>query len=321
MSSKLKSRILKSIKNKKLNVFGLFLILTFLFSALTKLSKKYTDAITLDISYANLPEQNIITLNSVPKVRATISAYGFDLLWYHFRNHSIKVDFEKDVYMVGNTYVWVTNKYKHRIAEQLSNSAEVVSLEKDTIRFPFEALASKKVPVVLNAKVNFKPGYDILNDYRIKPDSVDVIGSDSEISKISSVQTQLMDLKEVTDTINKVLNLEKPDSPNVKFSINEVKISAKVERFTEGTLEVPVTIINKPLDISINYFPKTVTVSFYTSLNNYKNIKPLDFKVDCDFAETENANKAFFVPQLVKIPKDVKSAKLKQNRVEFIITE
>ena len=318
MPSKLKSKILKSIKNKKLNVFGLFLVLTFLFSALTKLSKKYTDDITLNISYKNLPQQSIITLESVPKFRATVSAYGFDLLLYHFRNHSVQVDFDKDVYIKDSAYIWVASKFKHKISEQLTNSAEVISLEKDTIKFPFETLADKKVPVVLNANVAFKPGYDILNDYVIRPDSVDIMGSASEVSKISKVETELLNLKEVTGTINTALALKKLDNPNIKFSTNDVNVSAKVEKFTEGTMEVPVTIINKPLDVSINYFPKTVTVSFYTSLNNYKNIKPLDFKVDCDFAETENTNKAFFVPKLVK---EVKSAKLKQNKVEFIITQ
>lgn len=320
MLTKLKSRIIKSIRNKKLNVFGLFLVLTFVFSALTKLSKTYTDNITLDIRYVNLPEQDVITLDSLPKINATVSAFGFDLLWYQFRKHTIQIDFEKDVYIKDSTYVWIASKFKNEINNQLGNSAEVVSLEKDTLRFPFETLIVKKVPVILNSKVVFKTGYDILDSYTIRPDSVNVIGSALEVSKISKVETELLSMKDVIDTINKTLVLMKPENPNVKFSTNEVSVSVKVEKFTEGTLEVPVTIINKPLDVPINYFPKTVTVLYYTSLNSYKTIKPLDFKVDCDFAETENTNKAFFVPKLVKIPKEVKSARLKQNKVEFIIT-
>ena len=321
MLTKLKTKVLKSIKNKKLNVFGLFFLLTFMFLAITKLSKKYTDDITLDITFVNLPKQTVITLDSLPKCNTVVSAYGFNLLFYHFKKHTIPVDFDNDVYIKDSAYVWEVSKFKHKISAQLGLSAEVISLEQETIWFPFETLSSKKVPVVLNSKINFKPGYDILNHITIVPDSVDVIGSTSEISEISKVETEVLNLKDVTDSINKMIFLRKSDNPNVKYSKNEVKVSAKVEKFTEGTLEVPVTIVNKPLEVNINYFPKAVTVSYYVSLNDYKTIKPLDFKVECDFSEIENSNKAFFVPKLVKSPELVKNVRLKQNRVEFILMQ
>ena len=321
MLNELKSKILKSIKNKKLNVFGLFFLLTFIFLALTKLSKKYTQDITLDINYVNLPKQKIIMLDSTPKCNAVVSAYGFNLLSYYFKKHSIKVDFDKDVYVKDSNFVWIASKFKHKISAQLGNAAEVISLEHDTIKFPFKTLSAKKVPVVLNSKVIFKPGYDVLGQFAIQPDSVNVIGSADELSQITKAETELLQLKDVTDSINKVILLKKPEDNKLKFSENSVRVSAKVEKFTEGTLSVPITIINKPIDVSINYFPKAVDVSYYVSLNNYKNIKPLDFKVECDFSEIANTDKTFLTPKLVKMPKLVKNVRLKQNKVEFILMQ
>lgn len=321
MLSKLKSKVLKSIKNKKLNVFGLFFLLTFVFLALTKLSKTYTDTITLDITYVNLPKHRIITLDSLPKCNAVVSDYGFNLLSYQFKKRSITIDFNTDVFIKDSNYVWVANKKKNTINDQLINSTEIISLYPDTIKFPFATLAVKKVPVILNSKVSFKSGYDILKGFTVSPDSIDVIGSASDISKITKVETEQLNLKNVIDTINTVLKLKKLESRKVKFSTNEIRISAKVEKFTEGTIEVPITIVNKPLDVSINYFPKSITVSYYVSLNDYKNIKPLDFKVECDFSEIENTNKSFFVPKLVKTPELVKNVRLKQNKVEFILLQ
>lgn len=321
MLRKLKSKVLKSIKNKKLNVFGLFFLLTFAFLTLTKLSKTYTDTITLDITYVNLPKHRIITLDSLPKCNAVVSDYGFNLLSYHFKKHSITIDFNTDVFIKDSNYVWVANKKKNKINDKLINSTEIISLEPDTIKFPFATLAVKKVPVILNSKVSFKSGYDILKGFTVLPDSIDVIGSASDISEITKVETEQLNLKNVIDTINTVLKLKKLETKKVKFSTNEIRISAKVEKFTEGTMEVPVTIVNKPLDVSINYFPKSITVSYYVSLNDYKNIKPLDFKVECDFSEIENTNKSFFVPKLVKTPELVKNVRLKQNKVEFILLQ
>ncbi len=321
MLTRLKSKILKSIKNKKLNVFLLFLVLTFGFLALSKLSKKYTENIALDITYVNLPEQRVITLDSSPKCKVVVSDYGFNLLAYYFKKHSIQIDFTKDVFVKDSQYIWVANKNRPKINAQLGNTTEVISLESDTIIFPFETLFVKKVPVILNSKISFKSGYDILNHFNLKPDSINVIGTESEVSQVANVETKILNLKDVSDTINTVLFLKKFDKSNIKFSKNSVNVSAKVEKFTEGTLEVPITIVNKPLEVSINYFPKAIAVSYYVSLNNYKNIKPLDFKVECNFSEIENTNKTFFTPKLVKIPESVKNVRMKQNKVEFILMQ
>lgn len=321
MLNNLRKKVLKSIKNKKLNVFGLFFLLTFAFLALTKLSKRYTENIALNINYINLPKYRVITLDSPPICNAVVSDYGFNLFAYHFKKHSISVDFDKDVYVKDSNYVWVVNKDKYKVQIQIGKTTEILSLEHDTIKFPFETLAMKKVPVVLNSKISFKSGYDVLNQYILKPDSVNVIGSTSDIAKIAKAETEQLNLKEVTDTINSVLRLKKLDNNKIKFSNNTIKVSAKVEKFTEGTLEVPITVVNKPLDVAINYFPKGIPVSYYVSLNNYKSIKPTDFKVECDFAEIENTSRTYFTPKLVKTPILVKNARLKQNKVEFILIQ
>ncbi|RIA10003.1 YbbR-like protein [Flavobacteriaceae bacterium MAR_2010_72] len=320
MSSKVKSKFIKSIQSKKLHVFGLFFLCAFLFLALTKLSKTYTEDITVAIVFRNVPQNKVIITDSFPKINATVSAYGFSLFFYQFKTHTIAVDISKDVFRQQNNYVWVTNKYKHKINDQLDQFTEIVLIEPDTIYFPFETLSTKKVPIVLNENVVFKSGYNILNGFEVKPDSVKVIGSEEEVSKIKSVETSPLSLKDVSTDIDVMLSLKKP-SPKLKYSISETRINAKVEKFTEGTIEIPVTIVNKPLDVEVNYFPKVITLSYNVSLDNYKNVKPLDFKVECDYSEIEQSNKTYFTPKLVKSSPLVKNVKLKQNKVEFILMQ
>jgi len=265
MRNSFKSKILKSVKNKRLNVFGLFFLLTFAFLALTKLSKKYTEAIDLDIKYVNLPENRLITLDSAPKCNALVSDIGFNLLLYHFKKQKIQIDFEKDVFEKDSNYIWILDKNDIIFNARLGTTTEIISFEHDTIKFPFETLSTKKVPIVLNSKITFTPGYDILNTYRISPDSINVLGSYSSISEISKVETEQLNLKDVNYSINQTLRLKPLDNQGIKFSENSVNVSAKVEKFTEGILEIPVTIVNKPLDVAVNYFPKTVAVSFYVA--------------------------------------------------------
>lgn len=321
MLNRLKSKVFKSIKNKKLNVFGLFLLLTFAFLALTKLSKKYTEVIALDISYVNLPENRIISMDSLPKCNAVVSDYGFNLLTFHFKKQAISIDFEKDVIEKDSNYIWIVEKNRHKIKSQLGNSIEVVSLEHDTLKFPFKTLSIKKVPVVLISKIHFKSGYDVLDDYIIKPDSIKVYGSLADISNITSVETEPLDMNDVSDAFAKNIKLKKSKNNQIKYSDSKIHVSANVEKFTEGNLEVPISIINKPIDVTINYFPKAIMVFYNVSLNNYKAIKPIDFKVECDFSEIESNNKTYLTPKLVKVPDLVKNVRLKQHKVEFILIQ
>jgi len=80
-----------------------------------------------------------------------------------------------------------------------------------------------------------------------------------------------------------------------------------------------VTIINIPEDLSINFFPKEISVIFYSSLDAYNSIDKTDFTVECDFNLLTTDNN-YLNPVLVKQPLNVKTAKLKITQLEFIIT-
>jgi hypothetical protein len=180
----------------------------------------------------------------------------------------------------------------------------------------------KKVPVKLDAEINYAAGYDLLDNLIIQPDSVKVIGPKNVVENISRIKTKNIKLKDVNIAIDEQLELVIDKSmENVKLNRYKVKLSGSVDKFTEGTFEVPVSIVNLPSNIKINYFPKTVLVSYYVSLENYNKVKALDFIINCDYAEVKDQDRTFFTPRLVTKPSIVKSAKMKQNKVEFIILE
>jgi YbbR domain-containing protein len=198
----------------------------------------------------------------------------------------------------------------------------VLSIAPDSLIFPFENMSVKTVPVKLNTEITFASGYDILDNINIEPDSVKVIGPKNIVDNISRINTKVLKLNNVNSTIDEKVNLVLDKSlQKVKISNDKVRLFGSVEKFTEGTFEVPITIINLPADVKINYFPKTISVSYYVSLQNYKSIKTSDFKIICDYSEVQNQDRTYFKPQLVTKSALVKSAKMKQNKVEFIITQ
>ena len=319
MIKKIKSDLVASIKNKRINVFFLFLLFAFIILLFTKLSKEYTNTLAFDIEKLNVPQENII-LNDSVKLNITLKTHGFKWLKYYVSKPKIKIDFSKDVYKKDAVFVW--NKSKAYLGNtQFDKQVELLNFLPDTLTFRYGVNLVKKVPVKLNARVNFSPGFDMSGTLVSEPDSIDVIGPNILVSKIEYIETEEVALNDVRADVSESLNLKLPrNNSDLKFSGSKVVLKAKVEKFTEGTLKIPVSIVNPPKDIKLKYFPKEVSVSYYVSLSDFKSIKKNKFKVICDYAKT-NENQSFLVPELIKFPKEVKNAKISQKRIEFIITK
>ena len=255
MLSKLKPILTRSIKNKKLNVFGLFFLLAFLILVLSKLSKSYTEIITVGINYTNLPEDKVLTSDDQPELNIMVTTYGFNLLGSYFYDKTIPVDFDNDVFIKGEDYVWIANRALPTIENQFGNNFKIVSIQPDTLSFPFGTLSVKKVPIQINSSVTYASGYDTLKGVIVVPDSVKVIGSSSEINTINYVETSELSLFNIKENINTSIRLKLPEEGHtLKLSQDEVVITAEVQKFTEGTLQIPVVINNLPTDTQINYF-------------------------------------------------------------------
>lgn len=322
MFKQIRQRFSKFIKSKKINVFLLFLLLSFSVLMFTKLSQKFGDSLTLTIIPKNLPENIIINQNSVPEVDVTFSDYGFKILYYSFKNLKLPVDLNEDAVRKNNKYLWLPNNSSSKIASFLGDSAELISVSPDSIVFPFDTLSVKKVAVNLQSKILYASGYDKLDSVSISPDSIQLIGATKEISEINSISTKMLEMDNVKNNVETSIEIELPEnSKKIKFSTEEVSVFIPVDKFTEGTLDVPVLVNNLPADIEINYFPKTIKVAYYVSLKNYKSIKASDFKIDCNFVEAKQKNQTFFTPNLTIKSNKVKTARMKQDKVEYIIVK
>lgn len=322
MLTKLRSILIRSVKNKKLNVFGLFFLLAFLILVLSKLSKSYTETLTLGVNYINLPEDIVLTTQSQPKINITVNTYGFNLLGSYFYDKTVPIDLDNDAYVNKKTYVWIANRALPNIKNKFGKNFKIESIQPDTLIIPFGTLSVKKVPIKLNSNVTYASGYDTLKGMIMVPDSVNIIGSNTEINSINYVETLELSLLNVKQNINTSINLKLPEAGHtLKLSKEKVTVTAEVQKFTEGTLEIPVVINNLPPDTHINFFPKMIKVSYEVSLSDYKFIKPTDFKIECDYLDIIASNKSFFTPKFKRLPENVKRVKMKQDKIEYIITE
>ena len=316
MCSKKRANILEILKKRNINRFSVFLGIAFVFLIFSKLSSDYNQPIKLKLKFTDLPEEIIIKSDSSNTIEAVVEAKGFALVPYIFNNtETISLNANEDVIVNENEFVFEVQKNSFLLEEQLGSSYKIRSLKPELLHIAYSKRASKVVPVKLNSDIKYATGYDLYGNFTLSNDSVKIVGPTDKIADISFVTTNQLKLTEVNTDIKTSVMINKIQ--DVEVFPKSIDVEAAVKRFTEGKIEVPLTIINMPENVLINYFPKTVTLSYYVDLESFNSITSSAFSVECDYSLI-NSNQTYFVPKIAKMPEFVKRVNIKQKRIDFI---
>lgn len=219
-----------------------------------------------------------------------------------------------------------TGLYSISLADQLPYmaaqhpSVKFEAIVKDTLLLDIGKLDSKVVPVVLSQNIQFKPGYHHDGIYILNPDSIRLTGPETQIRNILSIETQELNLQEVMDSLDIEVNLD--FSPylgqNLKWSADKVGIIAAVEKYTEGSFEVPVLIRNIPDSLEIKIFPKKVSVFYQTGLSKFNQVSSSDFVLSADFNKSMELGINYMDVEIEQKSKLVRFVRINPVKLEFL---
>lgn len=318
MATKFKLNISNYLKRTNVKRFIVFFIIAFVFLLFSKFSNDYKQVIILKPSIANLDDEIILDDTHSKTIEVKVEGKGFTLVPFIFDNiRVLNIDTEKHLKATDSVFIFDVGENRAMIDDLLGNSYKILSIKPQTITIPYEKQTSKIVPLTFNKKIQYVSGFDINGNFELGMDSVKAVGPLSELKKIKSIATDTLKLTGVKKDINETLDINLSAYKEVDIFPKKVNVTASVSRFTEGKVEVPISVINKPSEITINYFPKTVTVTYYVTLEDYKTIDSSNFIVECDFANVKE-NQTFLIPEITKQPKSVKRVNIKQKRIDFI---
>ena len=308
--------------NDKLNIFNyktfnnflIFLLISILFSTIVKLTKVHTQSISYKINLVDIPDNKIITKQSADSIKLTVSSFGLDFIKYYLSNQVINIS-SNDILDNSQSYVITQSNSFSQIDNFITPKFELVSINFDSLFFDYDRLRTKKVPVILNSSINFSQGFDYFENFTLIPDSISVIGSELVLESINAVTTKELILDNLKSSVNENLLLDIRNT-NLKYSNKSVKLFIDVEKSTESILDIPVSIINIPKDIELNYYPKMIKISFTVSLDNYQSYSSKDFKIICDFNEISKDGK--LTAEVINQPKLIKNLRLMNNEIQYV---
>ncbi|WP_456423598.1 CdaR family protein [Lutibacter sp.] len=305
---------------RKVKVFLFILLLTSIIWLLIELSKITNSTAVFKIEYKNIPTGMLLQRKPISEINIVLKAPGFSLLKYKIKKNKVALNLNK-VAKGNSNYYLLPNQQKAYLNAQLPRETEVVSVLKDTIFIELGKNKSKKVPVNLQLDIKFKLGYNLTAPLKIIPDSVTITGPEKHVDSIKELSNRLLELNDVHKNIYKELDLKlPPKNANVILNTTKVLVKANVDKFTEGSFNIPVTIINKPEGIKINTFPNTIEVIYQAGLSNFNKITKNSFLVVYDYKQYEKDTLIQFLTPIIKQKSEfISSLKINPSKIEFLI--
>jgi YbbR domain-containing protein len=303
-------------RNQKVYVFFICFLIAALFWLLLVLTKDYSSSLHVKVSYSNFPP-GLVPVNRLPnRFFLNIRASGYNLISMD-EDNEVNVDVtallgpEKGVRKVSSRVLM------RDVAQQLGNDISIISIDPDTVVFDLSFSTAVKLPIKANLDVTFDRQYDSIGGVQLTPDSVTAHIPVSYLGTITQIETEKINASSLRAPLQKKVKLINPEG--VSLDTSEAALLLKVEKFTEGTVAVPVKLVNVPSGLTIKIYPDKVTVKYLVSLSHYADIKPEMFSVTADASSASSDSDEKLDVKIMNWPAGLHSVTCQPQQVDFIL--
>ena len=305
--------------SKDILSFLLFLTISAGFWYVHALGKERERNLIIPIHFVGLP-LNVNFTNSPPtEISLDIKDQGLRLFDYSSGQLSpLVIDVSRTFSEKGEILI-SSEQLRLRISNYLKPTTTILEIRPDSILLKYEKLYMKILPITLKSNIELSHQYKFSEDIKIKPSNVTVYGSKKTLDTLKSINTELLELKNISDTCYYYCKLIQNKS--LHYSVNKTRVSLFVEQFTERKIQIPVTAINCPENLAVRTFPAFVNATYIVGLSRFNTLNPLDIQVYLDYNDLKS-NK--LSKQILKIKNNttyISNILISPLEVEFILEQ
>jgi len=308
----------KNIPWKKILAFLFFVLLSCIFWVMQVSRQKYEATLTIPVKYINIPD-SIVFENDLPlTVNARIKDDGWVLFKYYFtrRSDSMIVDVRDIVKSTPDKIIQGRN-FEQLIRTKLFVTSELISYTPTRMSYIYALLHDKKLPVIYNGNVSLADGHMLIGDLSVSPDTVLVYGSREALDTLYYAYT-------VTDTITNVKSEQKvvvamKPIRGIKYVPDIVTLTIPADQFIEKSVEVPITCINLPPNLSIKFFPSSVKILFDIGKTREDNNIADNFKIVIDYNDIKDLKDSSIPVRITESPDYIRTKLPEPSEVEFVL--
>jgi hypothetical protein len=297
---------------KNLHIVVLSVIFSIILWVSISLSNDYYATVNVPIKLVNFPAGYSTASNIPAEISVKLKGKGWKLLGV---NLSTKSDYTISVEDSGRINV---NLYNFLGENQwLSSDIEVIDMTPDTLSFYVEKDYMKKVSIVPDLNLNYKPGYGLASPIQIVPDSTILYGPKSVVSHLGFVFTQRKTFESLDHAVTGFVKLE--DLPGVIYKHQEVQVNLNVQKIVDKNFDdVDVSIIDIPVDRDVVLLPNKISVVVKAGIELLGKMSKNKIKAFVNYRDIVLDTLGTIIPK-VELPENTTLEYIKPERLRYII--
>lgn len=280
-----------------------------------KTEDNYRYSFKIPLRITNLGPDRMVDNDIPQRIKVTSWGKGSELLSLMLR---------RDIfYNLDMSKVQISAKVALQINEiklMRESAIEVLNIvHPETIEVKITDLITKKVPIFSEVEIQTIPGYTIVNEVMLSPDSVEIHGPEVEINNISAIRTQNKVFKNIKRDLTEKIRLANPGKNHVKLLTDEINLFVGIQKLMEKPVfEVPVTVINQPPNLKITVLPSTLSLVLEGGTDLLLNVTKQDIKAYIDYQKvhaSKNKNHLAYI----ETPKGIRYRDVKPKRFKVVV--
>jgi len=303
-------------------IFFSFVGLASCFWALQYLRQQFDFEVPLKVQYIHIPA-GVALLNNPPQ-EITLHLQDKGTVYFSYlisrkkrQSLSVTVDLET-VSPNRNSYVIDQATLRNLIDAKLSGTTQLRLFSPDAIEISYSPLAQKTVPVTINGTIAPASGY-LFDSLWIEPAQAVIYGNEAALDTVHEILTAPVDYKDINQKWTVSAGLQAPEG--IRLSIDNVKLNALTEEYTEKTFELPVTCNNIPSNRNVRFFPSVVELVVRVGLSKYPQLSKSNFEIAVNYDDLYGKNTANCSLTLTHKPLGIESYRIVPNVIEFLIEQ
>ena len=314
-TQKLKSFFL----SKDILSFLLFLLISAIFWYVHALGKDREANIIIPVRYTGVPLNLALTNDPPSEISVDIKDQGIRLFEYRdAERNPLTIDLSRVFYQKGEILI-TPEQLKSRLSRYLKTSTTLIDVHPDSLLIRYEKLSHKTLPIEFSAKIDLAHQYMFSSGIRLQPNKVTVFGPKNVLDTLKSVRTECKIFKNLNDTIS--FRCDLIPLKLVQYSVKNTKVTIFVEQFTERKVQLPITAINCPANLSIRTFPTYVDATYIVGLGQFKAFNPTEIQVYLDYNELKTDKTTKHILKINNRSIHISNIRISPLEIEYILEQ
>lgn len=312
-------RVLLGKNAKDAFIFLFFVLICSIFWFVREMEETINMEVTIPVKIVGVPRDVIITEDIPSEIRLNIHDKGLELLPYYFgkKPDTLRISFSSlDSKKNTGQITLQLSHLQNDLKKILSDNTTIQSMTPDALTLCYNRGVYRRLPVVLNGKVNTQEGFCI-PDYHFQPDSVTVYAPQQVLDTMYCVSIERLHLDGINKSVTQKAKIQ--STYGMRAFPDTVSLSIEVDFMTKQTISVPIMGVHFPTSQTLSTFPSRVALTYLVPERQAKNVGADDFAVIIDYNDLIGNTGNYCQPRIDRSPDFVVSPTIEPSEVGYLI--